>query len=280
MAATNLGNVAVVPRGAWSASVAYPKNSLVGKSGNMYLALQDTPAGTLVTNTTYYMLSASKGADGDVTAAAMNAAIAAATDELQGQIDSLDTALTAANAAIIPIPRGGFGGTTAAQARTNLGITPSNIGAAPTVHTHSASGITSGVFTLPQGGTGVTTAAGIRNVIGLGNTSTDALGIPYGGSGQTSASAALTAYGIRRGTFWTNGVNANAYKDFPITFSSELPSVPIITASILCATGANVNYAYLQVATHSATTTGFTVRVFNQNENSLSPGVNWMAIIL
>lgn len=42
----------------------------------------------------------------------------------------------------LPIARGGFGGTTAAQARENLGITPANIGAAAATHTHGVTQIT------------------------------------------------------------------------------------------------------------------------------------------
>ena len=41
----------------------------------------------------------------------------------------------------LPVANGGTGATTAAQARTNLSITPSNIGAAATVHTHSISDV-------------------------------------------------------------------------------------------------------------------------------------------
>ena len=49
----------------------------------------------------------------------------------------------------IPITSGGFGGTTAAQARTNLGITPANIGALPAT---LVSGTHYGT-TLPNAGT-------------------------------------------------------------------------------------------------------------------------------
>lgn len=38
----------------------------------------------------------------------------------------------ASNAEIVPVTQGGTGATTAAQARTNLGVTPANIGAVPT----------------------------------------------------------------------------------------------------------------------------------------------------
>jgi peptidoglycan/xylan/chitin deacetylase (PgdA/CDA1 family) len=61
MAITNLGNVAVKPRGDWSDATTYYKNDLVGYNGSSYIAKVTSTAGTLPTNTTYWMLSAVKG---------------------------------------------------------------------------------------------------------------------------------------------------------------------------------------------------------------------------
>lgn len=66
-------------------------------------------------------------------------------------------------AGTLPIAGGGTGAFTAAGARTNLGITPTNIGAAPATHNHNATDINAGTIsaerlpTVPvsKGGTGV-----------------------------------------------------------------------------------------------------------------------------
>lgn len=66
---TNLGKVALTPRGQWSASIAdYEYLDTVTDSGNTYTVLIKTglvPAGTPLTNTTYYELTAKKGDQGD-----------------------------------------------------------------------------------------------------------------------------------------------------------------------------------------------------------------------
>lgn len=75
----------------------------------------------------------------------------------------------------VPITKGGTGATTAANARSNLGITPANIGAAASSHNHAASNITSGTLSadrlptvpLTKGGTGATNAATARSNLGV-----------------------------------------------------------------------------------------------------------------
>lgn len=86
-----------------------------------------------------------------------------------------DDLAEAINSEVVPIANGGTGATSAANARTNLGITPANIGAADEEHTHSASDITSGAMsinrlptiTVAKGGTGATTAAQARVNLGV-----------------------------------------------------------------------------------------------------------------
>ena len=71
------------------------------------------------------------------------------------------------NTGVIPVSSGGTGAKTAAYARTNLGITPSNIGAAASSHKHSASDITSGALPIEHGGTGATDAKTALNNLGI-----------------------------------------------------------------------------------------------------------------
>ena len=107
----------------------------------------------------------------------------------------------------VAIANGGTGATTAANARTNLGITPANIGAAASSHTHSAANITSGTLPVTRGGTGVTSNPSM--LVNLGSASaasifatsprpgvTGTLPVTKGGTGVTSLDALKDALGI------------------------------------------------------------------------------------
>lgn len=128
-----------------------------------------------------------------------------------------------------PVAGGGTGASTAAGARSNLGITPANIGAAPTSHNHDASNINAGTLsvdrlpTIPvsKGGTGSTTSAAAR----------EALGITPGNIGAAPASHNHDASAITSGTLSVDRLpthNHNASNINAGTLSADrLPVVPV-----------------------------------------------------
>ena len=100
----------------------------------------------------------------------------------------------------LSIVNGGTGATSASAARTALGITPANIGAAASSHNHSAANITSGTLTIARGGTGATTAADARSNLGAAaaehnhsaaNITSGTLPVSRGGTGATSIGPTL-----------------------------------------------------------------------------------------
>lgn len=65
MATTVLGKVTVTPKGAWSNSTAYTQLDIVSNNGSSYLAIQNVPSGTALSNTSYWLCLAQKGDKGN-----------------------------------------------------------------------------------------------------------------------------------------------------------------------------------------------------------------------
>lgn len=61
----NIGKVAVAVKGEWSASVAYEKSDIVSANGGSYISVQAVPAGTPLTDATYWLLLAERGEQGE-----------------------------------------------------------------------------------------------------------------------------------------------------------------------------------------------------------------------
>jgi hypothetical protein len=158
------------------------------------------------------------------------------------------TGFTGAN----PVSKGGTGATDAATARTNLGITLDNLGAAASSHSHALTDCT-GTLTVAKGGTGATDAATARSNLGItlanlgaaasshSHALTDCTGtlsIAKGGTGSTTAAAALSALGGAKmalysasiNTSWTTNSSGGYYKTVTVSgiLATDVPVVGIV----------------------------------------------------
>ena len=109
----------------------------------------------------------------------------------------------------------------------------------------------------------------------LGNLSTtlaEALGVS---SSASSGSASATT--IESGTITGSSVSANSYKDYEVTFNKSFSSAPIVVACFQSTSTAGA-FGNCTLGVVSATTTGFTVRVFNGDSSGRAPNINWIAV--
>lgn len=123
--------------------------------------------------------------------------------------------------AVWPVTRGGTGATTAAGARTNLGlgavatentvpVAKGGTGAISAASARTNLGIgevaTESVLPITKGGTGGTTAAAARTALGLSSTATyDIITVARGGTGADDKASARVNLGIRSGTASPSG---------------------------------------------------------------------------
>lgn len=61
----DVGRVSFIMKGAWNLATAYEKLDAVTHDGSLYIAKQDVPGGTAITNTTYWVLAVEKGDQGE-----------------------------------------------------------------------------------------------------------------------------------------------------------------------------------------------------------------------
>ena len=117
----------------------------------------------------------------------------------------------------VPINKGGTGATSAASARSNLGITPGNIGAAASSHNHNASNITSGTLPLTRGGTGATSASGANGNIVYGSSTLTSLSTSYY---LPVASSSSNGYKVSMTTLGNYIMNTFGGSSSALTYSS------------------------------------------------------------
>lgn len=72
-------------------------------------------------------------------------------------------------------------------------------------------------------------------------------------------------------------INAEAYKDVTLSFSFS--STPRVVATIF-SSGTAVNIGDVTCTVHDVTTTSAKVRVFNNRSSTLSPGIEWIAVVV
>lgn len=114
------------------------------------------------------------------------------------------------------VANGGTGATTAAAARSNLGITLANLGAASSSHTHTLTDL-SGTLSVAKGGTGATDAATARSN----------LGITLSNLGAAASSHTHSAY-----------VNQNAFSN--VTIGDTTVSADTTTDTLTLVAGSNI----------------------------------------
>lgn len=91
-----LGKVSIVGKGTWSNALAYDKLDVVKHNGGSYIALQNVPAGTLITDTAYWMSIVDKGEKGDTgsTGATGNGVASIAKTGTSGLVDTYTVTYT------------------------------------------------------------------------------------------------------------------------------------------------------------------------------------------
>lgn len=196
---------------------------------------------------------------------------------IQRQIDNITAGtFDLTNLPLITVEKGGTGATTAAGARENLGITLTGLGAAPSSHNHVASEITSGTLsgdrlpTVPinKGGTGATTAAAALTNLGITATAKElnymdgvTSSVQTQLNGKATSSHNHSASDISSGTLGTDRL--------PTIPSSKLPTIPISKGGTgaTTASGALTNLGLTATATELNYCDGLTGNIQNQINN-------------
>ena len=164
----------------------------------------------------------------------------------------------------LAVTQGGTGANNASSARSKLDITPANIGAAASSHTHTQTQI-SGTVPISKGGTGATTAASARSTLGITPANIGAAPANH------SHPATSLPFKIARGSTTISG-RSGVYVSYSGTGFSTVPNI-VATYSTTSGNWSGDNGI---IKIYSKTTSGFYIVVGgNWNTERL---VDWIAI--
>lgn len=89
----------------------------------------------------------------------------------------------------------------------------------------------------------------------------------------------FSAVRFESGTTGQLSTNANAYSSYTVTFGTPFKTAPHVQLTIKSSFGAVSNaHAVVACLYGNPTTTGFTLRLYNNGSSSLSPEVYWLAV--
>lgn len=82
---------------------------------------------------------------------------------------------------------------------------------------------------------------------------------------------------IRTGYETIGSVPANSYTDFSITFGSAMAGTPRVIVNLV-STATTPTMGSFHACAINASTTGFTVRIFNNTSSARSPAIRYVAM--
>ena len=124
-------------------------------------------------------------------------------------------------------------------------------------------------------------ANGMAFVVGNGSSEaerSDALTLTTGGALEVADPATTRLnLGFDSGTIVGSSVAANSYYDLNVTFNKTFAAAPNVVAGFVSnSTGADMGS--LSCSVHTITTTGCTVRIFNNSSSARTPYITWIAV--
>lgn len=82
---------------------------------------------------------------------------------------------------------------------------------------------------------------------------------------------------IKSGNANIGQISANSYKDFSVAFGEPFDKQPNVSATLF-SSGKAVNIGNVCVSVFGVSSTGFTIRIFNNRSSTINPTVEWIAV--